>query len=105
MDTFKVPIDEKKFIEFELIRKDVKNINITVRPDFSVMVSAKADIPFADIEAFVKKNSSWITKRLGRYQFTKSENNVEKDYVSGETFKFLGKQYRLSVEDTTSVEK
>ena len=105
MDTFKVPIDDKKFIEFELIRKDVKNINITVRPDFSVMVSAKADIPFADIEAFVKKNSSWITKRLGRYQFTKSENNVEKDYVSGETFKFLGKQYRLSVEDTTSVEK
>jgi hypothetical protein len=105
METFKVPVDDKRFIEFELIRKDVKNINITVRPDFSVMVSAKADIPDTEIEAFVKDKSSWITKRLGRYQFTKSENNVAKDYVSGETFKFLGKQYRLSVEDTTSVER
>jgi len=105
MDTVKVVVDDKKFIEFELIRKDVKNINITVRPDFSVMVSAKLDIPYNEIEAFIKDKSSWITKRLGRYQFTKSENNIEKDFVSGETFKYLGKQYRLSVEDTTSVER
>jgi predicted metal-dependent hydrolase len=105
MVTHKVPIGEKKFIEFELIRKNVKNINITVRPDFSVMVSAKEAIPLNDIEAFVQNNSSWITKRLGRYQFTKSENDVEKEYVSGETFKFLGKQYRLIVEETTSIER
>lgn len=105
MVTHKVPIGEKKFIEFELIRKNVKNINITVRPDFSVMVSAKEDIPLNAIEAFVQNNSSWITKRLGRYQFTKSENNVEKDFVSGETFKYLGKQYRLIVEETASIER
>jgi predicted metal-dependent hydrolase len=105
MDTHIVPVGEKKFIEFELIRKNVKNINITVRPDFSVMVSAKNDVPFDDIVAFVQNNSNWITKRLGRYQSTKSENVVEKDFVSGETFKYLGKQYRLIVEETTSIER
>lgn len=105
MDTHKVSIGEKKFIEFELLRKNVKNINITVRPDFSVMVSANEKVWFANVEAFVIESSSWICKRLGRYQSTRSENNIEKDYVSGETFKFLGKQYRLIVEETTSVER
>lgn len=105
METFKVPYDHEKFIEFELIRKDVKNINITVRPDFSVMVSANDNVPFSDIEKFIKENSTWITKRLGRYQSTKSENIVEKDFVSGETFKYLGRQYRLIVQDTTSMER
>lgn len=105
MDTHKISIGEKKFIEFELLRKNVKNINITVRPDFSVMVSANDNVPYYDIEAFVKDNATWISKRLGRYQSTKSENIVEKDFVSGETFKYLGKQYRLIVEDTASIER
>ena len=89
----------KKTIEFELQRKNVKNINLNVRPDMSVIVTAGEEIPEKYIMDFVKSKASWILKNKNYFIDTQSESIIKKEYVSGETFKYLGRQYRLKVEE------
>lgn len=89
----------RKTIEFEIHRKKVKNINLNVRPDLSVVVSANNNVPVDFILNFVKDKAPWIIKNINYFRNVQSENIVKKDYVSGETFKYLGKQYRLKVNE------
>lgn len=93
-----------KIIEFEVQRKNVKNINLNVRPDMSVVVSASEKVPLDYILDFVKSKASWIIKNVGYFKDVQPEHTAEKVYLSGETFKYLGKQYRLKVEETEEVE-
>lgn len=83
-------------IEYTLQRKDVKNINLNVRPDMEVVVSANNHVPQDYIDRYVKDKAAWIVKHLDNFKGTSSEE-VPRDYVSGETVKYLGKQYRLRV--------
>ena len=85
-----------KTIEFFLERKNVKNINLKVKPDFKVVVSANGKVPLEYIEKFVKGKSNWILKNIKYFQETRSEN-TKKEFVNGETVRYLGKQYRLRV--------
>ena len=47
---------------YELTRKRVKNINLRVRRDGSVAVSAPRRAPLAQIDAFVAGRAEWIAK-------------------------------------------
>lgn len=89
-----------KQIEFELQRKNVKNINLNVRPDMTIVVSASDRVPMDYILNFVKDKAPWILKNVRYFCDVQPEHITKKDYVSGETFKYLGKQYRLKVEET-----
>lgn len=85
-----------KLIEFELYRKNVKNVNVNVKPNMSVMISANENVPIDFIKNFVKDRGSWILKNLKHFKETQPYE-TSKEYVSGETFKYLGRQYRLKV--------
>lgn len=50
-------------ITYELTRKKVKRINLRVRPDGSVAVSAAPRVPLAFIDSFVASKASWIAAR------------------------------------------
>lgn len=89
-----------KIIEFDLQRKNVKNINLSVRPDMSIVVSASDKVPIEYILSFVKSKAPWIITNVGYFKDVQSEYIADKEYLSGETFKYLGKQYRLKVEET-----
>lgn len=88
-----------KIIEFKLQRKNVKNINLNVRPDMTIVVSANENVPLDFIMNFVKGKAPWILKNVNYFKDVQPENTLIKDYVSGESFKYLGKQYRLKVEE------
>lgn len=88
-------------IRFELKRKNVRNINLNLKPDMTVMVSANERVPIEVIQDFVKSKASWIMKNTSYFDNAKSEGGKEKEYVSGETFKYLGRQIRLKVMDGT----
>lgn len=85
-------------IEFELYRKKVKNVNLNTRPNMTVMVSANDEVPLDYIKDFVKKKAPWIIRNLSYFGDAQSDNKTEKEYVSGESFKYLGRQIRLKVE-------
>lgn len=84
-------------IRFELCRKKVKNLNLNLKPDMSIMVSANEKVPLSVVLDFVKSRAAWIIKNTGYFSDTQGSHNSEKEYVSGESFKYLGKQMRLKV--------
>ena len=87
-------------ITFELHRKKVKHININTRPDLSVMVSADELVPISFIKKTIKKKAPLILKNICYFQNAKAEIKSKMAYVSGESFKYLGKQIRIKVEES-----
>lgn len=83
-------------IEYEVIRKDVKNVNLRVKPDLKVVVSASERVPQQFIDDLIYDKAPWILKRINEFKETLTEV-TERKYISGESYKYLGKQYRLKV--------
>ena len=73
-----------------------RTLGIEVHPDLSVVVRAPADCGFETIQARVGKRASWISKQLTNFQ-RYSPRTPARQYVSGETHLYLGRQYRLKV--------
>jgi len=90
----------QKFIEFQLERKNVKNINLNIKPDMSIIVSANSKVPIDFIYEFVKGKGAWISKHVKNFENVQPNKQSKREYVSGETFKYLGKQYRLRIQVT-----
>lgn len=88
-------------ISYELIRKNVKNINLRIRADGSITVSANKNVPEFVIEEFIIKKADFIIASLNKFRELKLYPPNPKEYVSGESFYLLGKSLRLKViEDT-----
>ncbi|MGL5459361.1 MAG: M48 family metallopeptidase [Cetobacterium sp.] len=83
-------------MQVKVTRKKIKNINLKVRPDFTVELSAPESASQEYIDSFLEKKKDWIKKQI---QFFKDNltNETEKKYISGESVKYLGKNYRLKV--------
>lgn len=86
-----------KNISFNIKRKNVKNINLTVKPNLEVSVSANKRVPVEYIKDFVYRKANWIENHLNYYEKLQREDPGEKEYVNGESFRYLGKQYGLKV--------
>ena len=77
-------------------RKKIKNSNLKVRPNFTVELSVPESASQEYIDSFLEKKKDWIEKQI---QFFKDNliNETEKKYISGESVKYLGKNYILKV--------
>jgi predicted metal-dependent hydrolase len=73
-----------------------RTLGIEVHPDLSVLVRAPLDCDPEIIRARVRKRASWISKQLSNFQ-RYSPRTPARQYVSGETHLYLGRQYRLKV--------
>src|SRR5690606_17642387 len=93
-----------KMIDFVVKRKKVKNVNLHVKPDLTIEVTANEQVPIEFITDFVKSKGSWILKHVGNFKDVQSIKQSEREYVSGESFKYLGKQYRLRVQEALEEE-
>lgn len=83
-------------IEFHLSRRPRKTLAITVHPDLRVEVVAPMD---ADEESVVKRvqaRARWVLRQ--RRQFLSwMPKPTPRRYQSGETHRYLGRQYRLRI--------
>lgn len=64
-----VPLDQQRSaggVEFSLTRRRVKNLNLRVRLDGSVAVSAPMRTPLRDVDAFVAGHAGWIARAQQR---------------------------------------
>lgn len=89
-----------RMIEFKIERKNVKNVNLNIKPDMSVVVSAHEKVPLDFIYEFVKRKGAWISKHVKNFENVQPFKQSAREYVSGESFKYLGKQYRLRIVST-----
>lgn len=86
----------KEIIEFELLQENRKTLSIEVLPTTKIKVKAPKNKNKQDIIKKVQNKAKWITKQK-RYFVDNYKMPDEKKYVSGECFRYLGKQYRLKV--------
>ena len=84
-------------ISVEIIKKNIKNMHLYVQPpDGKVQVSAPKHLSDESILMFVRTKIGWIRKQ--QEKFKNQPRQTERQYVSGESFYVLGKQYYLQVE-------
>lgn len=84
-------------IVYCLERKTVKNINLRVRRDGVVAVSAGAWVPAERIDAFVVSKGERILAALRHFEEVASLAPKPNHYDDGETFYLLGQALRLQV--------
>jgi predicted metal-dependent hydrolase len=83
-------------IVFSLERRNRRTMEIRVLPDMSVMVIAPDKADITDIKERVVKRGAWILKNKNFFlDFIPQE--PPRKFVSGETHRYLGKQYRLKI--------
>jgi predicted metal-dependent hydrolase len=83
-------------IQYTLAYARRTTLAISVEPDLSVHVIAPDDTAFPAIEAKVRQRAPWILRQqreLEQYLPTTSP----RQYVNGETHRYLGRQYRLKI--------
>ena len=73
---------------YTLIRKNVKNINLTVKSDGSIVVSANPRVDERYIEDFISSKIPFIKK--AREKLAQSKTNEKVSYESGSRIPYLG---------------
>lgn len=83
-------------IEYEIIRKKVKNINIRVKPNGDVVVSCNELVDNKKIELEMLKRVQWLLDSIEKYKMNIiefAESNLK--LVDGESFLLFGKVLRI----------
>jgi predicted metal-dependent hydrolase len=88
-----------KQIDFNLDFTTRKSLGITVTHELKVFVKAPIDTPLVKIKERLRKKAPWILKQQSFF-LSFYPKTVSKIYVAGETHLYMGKQYRLKLEDT-----
>lgn len=83
-------------IDVSLVRRARKTLEIAVEPDATVSVAAPVDASLELIANKVRKRAAWI-RRQQRYFMQFLPRTPERQFVAGETFRYLGRHYRLKV--------
>jgi predicted metal-dependent hydrolase len=85
-------------IPYRLHLSDRKHLRIVVAPELTVDIFAPQSASDEEVRAAIRKKTPWIVRTLekleGYYPLP-----TPKRYLSGETFVYLGRQYRLKVEN------
>lgn len=82
---------------YNLERKNVKNINLRIKADQGIYMSANARVSDEVIEEFLKSKSEYILRALDHYADIAKYVPKPKQYVDGEAFHILGHDRRLKV--------
>ncbi len=88
-------------IPFEVEMRQRRRLSISVHPDRRVTVLAPVDCCLEDVLARVQKRAAWIAKQRAYFeQFHPLPH--KKQYISGETHLYLGRQYRLKIQSSAA---
>ena len=82
--------------KIEIHKKKVKNVTLKVKRDGSIHLTVPEAATDDYIERVIANKQEWIESQLKHFN-ENYEKPKEKEMVSGESFKYLGKNYRLKV--------
>ena len=88
---------------YELYYTDRKTLGIKVYPDTSVKVFAPIDTDLPIIEQHLKAKRKWIEKQQRSFR-SYLPATPARQYIGGESFLYLGKQYMLKIESSKAEE-
>lgn len=82
--------------KIEIHKKKVKNVTLKVKRDGSIHLTVPEAATDDYIERVIANKQEWIESQLKHFD-ENYEKPKEKEMVSGESFKYLGKNYRLKI--------
>lgn len=82
--------------EYKLIKQNRKTLSLTVNPDLTIILKCPLETTNDRIELFLQKKWFWLEKQLSF--FKKYQRKIyKKEYISGEGYLYLGRQYKIIV--------
>lgn len=93
----------KHVYQYTLLKEDRKTLALTVTPDLEIIVRTSQNTPTEKIDDFLKRKWIWLEKQI-RYFKSVRKNPSIKEYISGESFYYLGRQYQLIVRKSSGTE-
>jgi len=88
-------------IVYDIVFSRRKTLALHVYPDGRVSVRAPEHSSREAIAGIVHKRAGWIVKQQQRFKSYAPPTVLPREYVSGESYRYLGRQYRLKVLDGT----
>ena len=85
-----------KDIEYALVRSGRKTASIYIERDGKVSVLVPERLTTRQVEKLLESRRKWIYKNLAEWQDLNT-HRVQRDYVNGEGFLYLGRSYRLKL--------
>lgn len=85
-------------IEYELKKSARKTTSIYIERDGTITVLAPEPYDMTVIEEILESKRSWIYRNLAEWEDL-NRTRVEREYVNGEGFPYLGSTYRLQIVD------
>ena len=82
-------------IRYNLQRKKVKNINIRIKRDLTVNVSASSRVPESEIERILRDKEKFILSAIEKYERLSYVNRIDSDPLSGATV--FGQYLKVSI--------
>ena len=86
-------------VEYALTRKPVKNINIRVRSDGTVGVSAPHRVTDQQVEEILVSRADFILGALEKFSALAQQGSREPTHAQGENIYFLGSQYTIQLQE------
>jgi predicted metal-dependent hydrolase len=83
-------------IEYQLRRAHRKTLSISVEPNRAVVVIAPALAEIEAVDSRVRRRATWI-RRQQQFFDTLPPQNAPRRWISGESHRYLGRQYRLKL--------
>ncbi len=83
-------------IEFTYSKSKRRTASLFVERDGSVSLIVPEELELLEIEEIVEKKKSWIYRSLAEWQDLNA-SRIDREFVSGETFLYLGRNYKLKV--------
>jgi len=83
-------------IDYTIVYSDRKSLGITITPEMKVIVRAPLSASVTLINEKVSRKAPWILNQFS-YFLSFYPKTPPRKYVSGESHRYLGRQYRLKV--------
>ncbi len=89
--------EEIQILDFTvtLVKKDIKNMHLSVYPDGKIRVSAPKDLSDEAIRLYVIGKIRWIKKH--QQNFANQQRETPREYITGESHYFEGRRYLINV--------
>lgn len=91
-------------IDFTVTRSEKRStIAVTVKPDGSVQAAVPKGTPKQTVSGAVRSKAAWIIRQ--QEFFRRQSTAYSKSFVSGESFPYLGRQYKLKVRRRSGIKR
>lgn len=84
-------------IRIEVVKKRVKRIRLTIKPDRSIILSMPMRTPLKDGEDFARGHIPWIKKHLSKMQ--DAPQNKNETFEDGSKILLFGKPYAIRINE------